>query len=732
MTFSALLPAIALAAPASLEEVVVTAQRRMETVQEVPIAMSAFTENYLANTGVSSTMDLALVTPGLNYTTQLAGAVPFIRGIGNPSTSAGQDASVSTYVDDVYYAAPAGSIMSFNNIERVEVLKGPQGTLFGRNATGGLMHVITRTPDHEARGQVKLSYGNHNATTASLYGSAGVTETVAADIAVYYSDHDGWGDNLATGSEVNFTTEKMARTKWLIEPTETVQVTLAGDYAEVETSKGLAGRMAPGALGADGLLVFTLLTTPVDQGGSGLPPAQAAPLAAAAAQRHSGGFHDVNASVDPLSNQRSWGVSAKLEWQLGELDLASITAYREFTNVYRFAQDQTAFPNLLDPVMPEFSDTFTQEIRLSGSTDDLDWIVGTYILSGEAGYDVMTLSGILLAPLTGVAIDSQQDTFSWAVFGQGSYQIAADTSLTAGVRYTRDERDLTGTSAGYSGGMQALAVSYDESESFEEVTWRLGVEHHLADSTLLYLSVNRGFKSGVFNLLVTDLIGGPEPAVEPETLKAYEIGIKSDLLASRLRVNAAIFHYDFQNLQAQVVRTGGAQIVNAAEATMTGGEIDITGILGAGFTLNLGLACLDAEYDSFPEGQRFTPTGFGGNAIGSADLAGNEIPRAPEFTGSLGLMHEIGTRVGRFTSSVTYYYNGGFYWESENRLEQASYSLVNAQVGWSDPTATFEVQLFGNNLGDEEYVSFGLSGTLGDHYAAAPPRTYGVRVGYNF
>lgn len=718
---------------ATLEEIVVTAQRREESLQEVPIAIAAFSDDFLTQTGVVTTMDLGVVTPGLNYGAQLNGAVPFIRGIGNNGTTVGQDASVSTYVDDVYMSASAGSIMSLNNIERIEVLKGPQGTLFGRNATGGLIHIITRNPSRETSGNIEVSAGNYETMTGSFYGTTGITDNMAADLALYYSNQDdGWGKNLATGNDVYLGEETMVRTKWLIEASENTAITLSADVTDIDTSKGIAQRIGEGSLGIDGLLAFGFLTTPVAQGGAGLGPEQATPLAIAAATKAPDDYYDINSGIDPTDTMKNWGLSAKIVHQMGDMELTSITAYRDFDHSYYFNQFTIPATGLADITMPEYTETRTQEFRLSSSGDTLNWIVGTYILDEEAGFDSFRAEGALLAPLSALTVDSVQDTFSWAVFAQGGYALGPRTNLTIGVRYTEDEREISGSSAGLVGAVPVMSINYKDDETFREPTWRLAIDHSFSDNIMGYFSYNRGFKSGVYATVVTDLVNGPRPPVEPEILDAYEIGFKSDLLNGRMRLNGSAFYYQFDNLQATISEAGTAYLINAAEAIVKGGELELTALVTDNFQIHGGFSVLDAEYDSFPGGEFFVPTGIGGNTKVTGDLSGNTVVRSPEFTGNLGFSYDIPTDAGVYTTSMNYYYNDGFFWEQDNRIAQESYALLNGQITWKNPSEDVYVQVFGNNLTDEEYAQFVISAVGGDQLTAAAPRTYGVKIGFNF
>ncbi|WP_170287441.1 TonB-dependent receptor [Halioglobus maricola] len=717
---------------ATLEEVMVTAQRREQSVLDVPIAISAFSGNFLNETGIKDSMELEMVTPGLTYGRQLNGAVPFIRGVGTQTTAAGQDSSVASYIDDVYVSSSVGSVMRLANIERVEVLKGPQGTLFGRNATGGLMHLITKTPDHETQGTAELSYGNFDTLEARFYGTTGLSDNIAVDLSVLYHDQDeGWGENIPTGNDVNQGKETNIRNKWLITPGDNTDIVVSLSYADIESSFGTSMRLDEGALGVDGQLVFGGLLA------QGVDPATAAGIAASQATTAPDDYWDLTADIDPEANIEQTGISINIRHQFDDIELVSITAYNDITADQSFAQDGTPFPNLLPVLLDQFTETWTQEFRISSATDNMDWIAGVYILDEEAGYDPTIVGGEFIALgsgglLTSTQDNNQQDTFSWAVFAQADYSFTERTTLTLGLRYTEDEREISGTSSGFQGDTPLLVAQLDDEETWDEITWRIALSYDFSDDTMSYISYNRGFKSGVFDMNVLDPIGGSDNPVEPEILDAYEVGIKSEFMESRMRLSASAFYYEYDDLQVLVSVPGGTQLFNAAEATMYGAELELNALVTDNLTINAGLSYLDTEYDKFPEGPTLTPTGFGGNIQSTADLQGNELPRSPEYTFNLSAIYDVTTSIGRINASAHYYHSDSFYWESENRTEQDSYDLLNAQLTWYSNDETYYVGAYGNNLADEEYGTFGISSELGDFLSPGSPRTYGVRLGINF
>ena len=710
-----------------LEEVVVTAERRSESMQDVPIAITAHTADSLTYSGITSTEDLKFVTPGLTIGTQLASAVPFIRGVGSQTTAVGQDAVVATYVDDVYYSSSTGSILTLVNIDRVEVLKGPQGTLFGRNATGGLMHVITKDPSEECSGNVELGYGNYETISGKAYLTGSLADNVAADISVYASEQgDGYGVNTVTGNDVNQTDEFIIRSKIAITAGDATDIRLGFDYAKTDTSTGVSMRLEEGALGIDGAFIF---------GGclaGGADAATCFPIAAGAATQFTGGFQDIQSSLDPFAEIEQWGVSAKVDHSFGEIDFTSITAFRNTEALQSSAQAAINLPGFLDFSLDQKTETFTQEFRLSSSNGNLDWIAGVFLLNEDAGYSPPTLSGAAFAPLDGLNDDNNQETNSLAVFLQGDYNFTDTTTVTAGLRYTSDDRELTGTTTGTVGGAVAASLDYQDDEKWDELTWRLALSHDFSDSTMAYASYNRGFKSGVYNLNVLNPVTGPTPPVEPEILDAFEVGLKTEFAEGRMRLNAAAYLYDYQDLQFTVSRAGATFIANAAAATLKGAEIELLAAATDGLTLFANLAYLDTEFDEFPDGIDNVPTGFGANAEVIRDLSGNTNARSPEYTFSAGFVHEADVSFGKIITSANYFYSDEYFWEPSNRQLQESYSVLNAQVTWEHPDNGFSIKGYVNNLTDEEYSNFSLTSALGNFTTAAAPQTYGIKLGKSF
>ena len=733
----------AISAESLLEEVVVTAQRRAENVQDVPIAISAFTAAGLKKAGINSSDELSVVTPGLQMGRQIGSSTPFLRGVGTTNTSAGDESSIALYVDGIYSPAMSANIYNFNNIERIEVLKGPQGTLFGRNAAGGLIHIITRDPEQEFSGSAEIGYGNYEKVQSQFYMTGGLNDKLAADIAILYEDQgEGFGTNLFNGDEIGYAEAKALRSKWLFDASESTSVRLSADYSKSRSDIAINTQPAPGTAGFDGALIFAGCSAGADQvpgTADDVDAATCAGVAAAGANRYTGDWYDVNQDSTGYYETRRKGLSLRVDHSFGRFDLVSLTGYQE-SDTYQLI-DQDATPqNFIDVQLGDYSETFTQELHLLSDNDDrLEWMVGGFFMDASAGYDPLSISGfgaaLQLPGAQEIRSTPNQDTQSVSAFAQGSYDLTAKARLTLGARMTKDTRTTqVMTTADFGTGFMTLDQG-EIDDSWTEPTWRVALDYQLSDTTLLFGSLSRGFKSGVYNLIsvaASPAAGGPSDPVDPETLDAIEVGVKADLFDDHVRLNASVFTYRYEDLQVQRVVSGASQLLNAAESEITGFESDVTWAVNDRLSMNAGVSVLDAEFSSFPNAPSYTPTGFGSNVLGQQDASGNKVGRTPDLTYNIGLNYMIPSDHGRYDLSLHYYYNDGYFWEADNTLEQEDYTIVNAELGWESLDGTWEARLYAKNILDEEYSYFSYRSELGDNVSAAEPMLYGVSLKYNF
>ncbi|QGZ93809.1 TonB-dependent receptor [Terricaulis silvestris] len=682
------------------EEIVVTAQRRDENIQDVPIAVSVVDADRLEAIGATDLTGLNQLAPGLHVQNINGFFIPRIRGLGTVAVAPGLENSVAVYVDGVYYASQPGALLSLNNLDHTEVLKGPQGTLFGRNATGGLINVITRSPSQDLTGSLSASYGNYDTTTLSGYITGGILPDAAADLAVRYSSQgDGYGTNLTTGNDVNRLINDYAlRSRLQVTPTDATTITLSADYFYRETSS-IGGHPIPG-------------TTPfLGMGGS----------------PYAGGPYDMQQNVDPYSELEGGGASLTVAQDLGWARLTSISAYRTDSFLIVFDQDATDghFQELNHGMQRD--EQFSQEVMLQSNEDaHIQWTLGAYYLKLNGQLDPFEQYFAFFPNPSGIAItESDLTAESAALYGQATLPLSDRTNLTVGARYM-DESVEDSAQTNFVGFPPSPLVSAERDDS--AWAWRISLDHQLTDDILLYASYNRGYKSGGIN--------SPSPTdfYLPEEVDAYEVGFKSQFFDRRAIFNAAFYYYDFQNLQVFNFATAPPTIINAAGAEMYGADFDFSWRATNNLSLSAGLSLIHHEFTDFPGAPSFVPSTIPpfGNTVSLIDASGNKLPFTPNGTLNLGAHYEIPTSGGNWFADVDYYYNDGWFGAHDNVFEQDAYSLVNAGVGWRSANDRWGVRLWGANLGDEEVATALQANAFSTLTNTSAPQTYGITLDTRF
>jgi iron complex outermembrane recepter protein len=686
-----------------LSEIVVTAQHRSESLQKVPIAITAINAEALDARGVDDILDLRTTVPALNVSYNVGFVNPYLRGIGSNAGGPGVENPIAIYVDGVYVGSTAASMLSFSNIERLEVLKGPQGTLFGRNATGGLVQVVTKEPTQALSGAFRLTYANYNKIRGEAYLAGGLTDTLRGDIAVQATHQsDGWGQNVATGQKVYAIEHDIAvRSKWVFEPNSDTKFTLIGDYADIKDTLGM-GVLVPGTVNPYNP------TPPV------LP-----------------GRYDALANRNLLHTNQQGGVSLRWDQNLGELSFASITAYRK--NRWELQADldiSVLDVSFLRPT--QIDDQFSQEFQLlSPSGGPFTWVLGAYYFHSKGEYSPLEVD----LPLAGIGIRtiSTQTGESLAGFAQGTYEIAPGTKVTLGGRYTTEKRSLVGRQSAYAypsmveiPGFPGLLTPIDTSRRFNKFTFRIAADQQLSQDALLYASFNRGFKSGGYNagLPVQD------PVYTPETLDAYEVGLKTTL-NNTVRFNLAAFYYDYKNLQVQELLGGTINVVNGGAAKLYGAEAEFEAKITPDLLFNASASYLHSEFTDFPNAPISSPDGSQPIVIGSAK--GNRLPFAPTVTVNAGLSYRVDFAGGDLNLNGNIYFNSGWFGAADNVIEQKAFEQINLSAKWNDATQRLSVEGWVKNLNNvqvQAYQSVFSDGTQYIQWAA--PRTYGITLGYNF
>ena len=714
------------AAP-TVEEIVVTAQKRSENLQDVPIAITALTGETLQNQRVGNLLGLSGLAPGLQIKTDDNAANPriFIRGVGvndfNPSTAS----AVGIYVDGVYVASPLAQLASFYDLQQVEVLRGPQGTLYGRNTTGGAINVITKKPTDTLEGDFAADYGRFNAI--NVQGGVGgplVADKVAFRLSGLYVKDDGYTLNRLTGDHGNNADRWALRGQLRLTPNSNITDDISLSYSESKGgsiwayNRSLLPQTA-GATGPDGLCKPGFYTSGQCTNVFGYA-------------NTSSNLYEGDYSFEGKDLLKTYGASNTLNYDAGGMSLVSVTSYQRADRNDQEETDANPIPIITASYVARQT-TVSQELRLQSNdkTSPLRWVAGVYVaydnLHNNSAYDVLPLLRDPLNgnpggadPANGIGLFGwplSQKTWSYAIFGQMDKDLTDRLTLTAGLRYSSDDKQFHYVSQAENGAIPIF--TYDGKKSFSSVSGRLGLQYRLSDQVNLYATYNRGTKSGgFFSGQTTDPADlGP---YSDETVNAYEIGAKSELFDRRVRANFSAFYYDYKDLQVytQVVRSGlDVQLfTNASAARMYGAEAEIQATPIRGLDLSLGVSLLSAEYKDFTSA---------GN-----DYSGNTLPSAPKasLNGSVHYEHDL--PMGSFTGQVDFTYRTKVYFDTANteRLSDPARTFVNAQVGWRLADGRYEIGLWGHNIFDETNISdITPIASLGfDVFSVGPPRTYGV------
>lgn len=707
-------------------DIIVTAQRRSESAQDVPISLQSFSSDQLARTAVRATEDLTSVVGGLLVQPTAARPAIFVRGVGTNSSNT--TPAVLTFVDGVYY--PFGQSMEFANVSSLEVLKGPQGTLFGRNATGGVIQITTKPPSETPGAKVEFGYGNYETVQASAYVTGGLANGLAMDAAVRYThQNDGYGTNVFNGDDVFFTNKFAARSRLRANFSDDTHLTLVGDYSNVEGTVGTTVAPAFGysPIFAGGALRFR-------------GPGQFYP-----------GDYDINAGPrTPNFISEEWGVSGTFETQFSDITFRSITAYRESEEHINIDFDGTPAAATVLTINRDPRTAFTQELQLlSGNGGPLQWVAGLFYYHSKAHMRSFDLDirvpvvpgvaclrpdlGTTPTPCRRQAFSTDTDE-SIAAYAQGTYEILPGTKLTLGARYTIEKRKIDGRTL--VNGVDDPNRTGSDSQKFKEPTWRVALDHSFNRDFMIYGSVSRGFNAGFFNQ--SSLTGfrteAQNPPVRPEFLTAYEVGTKIDLLDRHLRVNLSAFLYDYKDLQQQIYDGTAVITINAAEAEIKGIDFEVTAKPIDSLTLSMSGTYLDTKYKSYPAAPNYTVQANGSViAAGSLDAAGMNVVNTPEWTWTASASHVLPTSIGEFTTSANLNYRGKTFVDPLNRFPLPTRYVLDVTERWTEPGGRFFISAWVKNLLDKQYDhAINLLTPVGLVGNPAPPRTYGATVGFEF
>ena len=688
-----------------LVEIVVTAQKREQNQQRVPISVSSVSGLDLKTRGIESVTDLGTSVSGLVFQRINGIVLPFLRGVGNSGNAAGNEPSVATYVDGVYYPRVISSFFDLKNVERVEVLKGPQGTLFGRNSTGGVINIITRDPSHTDAMLIDVEYGRFNSVQADLYATKGLTDTLAMDLSVSGKTGDGFGRNIATGGRYGYEDSILFRSKLLWTPTDATKVVLSGFYSRSQQSHQRAA--FPGL--ASRSYLAGIITRSSDLS-----------------------FYDGTDSAGNRNKFKVYGGTLRVEQNLNFAKLVSISSYTKSIedSIYDFdflpQNDGTVQGK--GPV-----EVYTQEVQLVNRPGSpFDWIVGAYYYNNKTAYTSLTFKGPFFQLFGGeFNAPAQQKIESISGFGQATVEILPGLKATGGIRYTND--DLKGSGQFQLIGPPATPLASpvpDGHQKIGKVTFKAALDYQFARDVLGYASYSRGYKAGNFNLLTY----GSDKPTKPETIDAYEIGVKSELFDRHVRLNGAVFYYKIANPQVALIKDNTIFFSNAGGSEVKGAEAEAQFAIAHGFTARAGATYLDSKYTDYKNAPGSVPdlVNGGSTAVPIPNARGNRTPLAAKLTFNVGADYTLYTGIGDFTLTADLYHNSGYFFEPDNVLRQGEYDLVNAQLRWKIDKH-YAVRIFGRNLLNEKTIAGAASyqGPTGSSYVPSPPVTYGIGVDFN-
>lgn len=686
-------------------DIVVTAQRREERLQDVPIAITALGNEQLSERGAVDLAGLAGAVPGLSisgFTGANASNVISIRGVTGQVLAIGAGQATAVYIDGVYLSRPDAAFFGLDDVERLEVLRGPQGTLYGRNATAGAINIITRTPSREWRGGGEVSYGNFETVAARGSISGPIGGGLAFGLSGSFNKHDGYIRNTVTGNKLADRNAFTLRGKLrYATDDDAFSAEVAGDYTRDRATPVFKNGVVGG--------VFV---------GMGNPEEFSTDVG-------------TEALTDRLTKSR--GVSLTLNYEASDaLDLVSITGWRKINITSIYDADGSAAPAAVAGADNE-SKTFNQEVRGVFSSGPFRATVGGNYFTEDANF------GLSVTPPTAVPYFRNpfdtSDLTAWALFTQLEFDITSRLTLVGGLRYNNEKRDFA---IDYRGALPTAGPLFTGRVSDEAFIPSFGVNYKLDPDVLLYAKVSKGYQAPGFNF-APGAAATKSPTFGPETLWAYELGIKSQFFDRRVTFNAAVFNYDYSDIQIRsTIGVGLTEVQNAASARLRGAEASLNVNAGSGISFAGHVTYLDAKYRDFCQAIS------GGDpqvndpicAPGRADRSGNRLNLAPKWSGGVSVNYEgqIGN-AGKLSANASYDFSSSvFYLSNANEpgVESGDWGILNGRIGFEIDGGP-EVFVYGRNLTDKRFIAFTSRVSAGSvPVVMNEPRTYGVGLRYHF
>lgn len=704
-----------------LEEVIVTAQKREESLQDIAASVTAISGDKLRDFQVVNAIDLESLAPSISVGNNFGAAKIFIRGIGLGSNFAGIDPSVALHVDGAVVSPGHAQLGVFYDVDAIEILRGPQGSLYGRNSTGGSINVITNKPTEEMEGYVNVTAGNYGLiTTEAAIGGPIVGDKLLGRIAVKDNQRDGYGENELFSSDIDDADQQSVRLHLEYRPTENLSILLSASKEEED----------------DNAYQFHFISLDGTNDPASLPPVGVLGLTADDPR-------DLKSDYNSTQNVReNESYNLAISWDINDsFSLNSITNQRTFESSNVQDLDGSSIPALVVNNVRDI-ENFSQELQLNYDSDNLRGLVGAYYyeeellsdspidpdplgLNGPAG-DLIRVTGLM-------------DIEAWAVFANFAYDINEQWSVILGGRYSYEERSKEDAFK-----IPGAVIPFADEEDWNDFTADIGVTYALNDDVNLFAKFSQGFKSGAANL------GQISEFVDPELVDAYEVGMKGMFLDNVLSVNATAFFYDFTDMQLgkTVPAPGGAfgsRLENAGESEVLGAELEVVWLASSNLRFDAQIGYLDTEIKDFSSVDELNPCAGGTAGCDPLDpstfieqqFAGNKLIQAPELTANIHGEYLFDLKDGgAIAVGAGGYYRSEIFFQAFNNpnLQENGVTVYNANIKYTHSNEKLTVNVWGKNLTDKEFyqskfpvsTSHTIMGTLN------PPRTYGVTVGYTF
>lgn len=725
-----------------LEEVTVTARRRSESLQDVPTMVTALSNEDLQKYGISSVEDLEITTPGLLYADAVGYAMPYIRGVGSNSFSPAVDPTVGTFLDGFYSPSTVGALQYIGDVESIQVLKGPQGTLFGRNTTAGAIVIHTKKPSETLEGSIQFGMGTRNKESLSAYLSGPLfSDYVGFSVSAYTDSVDTHYTSTFPNRQFEFAPEEREgiRVKLRFDPIDWLSLDLSYTESDSQGSKGIVVQLEKTGL------------------------VNATSLAARSPDRP----RHTAQNVDGFTSMESESLTGKLTFVSDSIEAWALAGYTDVVGgtlgdldgsendllkySYNKANDEY------------FSDIDSLEMQISSTNDwslfglSYNWLLGAYTGDASAGWDPLVfeigadVAASILPPLPlsgGVkeSVAGIVDTDAEALFANFSIELTEWMALDLGVRRSEETRKIAKNKAQLTTSVdlglvdlgfiteQVPVVVRDISGPelvFEDTSYLVGVNFFPSDIGMFYAKFVQGFKSGTWN--VTALLTAPD-AVDPEEVDSYEVGFKGEFFDRSLRLNTAAFRYDYrglQNYQVEIASSGTVLVKSIDEAEINGAEFDLTYMPPIdGLQIILNGSYINTEITEWPDAPCYDEVTY--LSSGGCDFSGNELGGAPKYSASLDINYQFSLFNDEFQLGANYYENGGFFFDVQNLVEQEKYGIFGVRASWIRDEWGTTVSISGKNITSEDYRDFGIVFEAGEVVRYAPAAEWNASLKWEF